>query len=448
MPTPLPSAAALPADDPRTIIADSPMRARQMIAVALCCLLNALDGFDVLAITFAAPGIAQDWAIDPGAIGFIIAIGLAGMVVGSLTLGQLADRIGRRRQILFSLVVMTAGMFASAFAPDIITLSILRALTGLGLGAMLASINAMAAEFANRRRRDLAVSIMAAGYPIGGVVGGWVASHLLRSHGWESIFIFGGIATAATIPLVLALLPESIGWLAASGRADALARINAILRRLGHPEGGQLARTETRTISAAALFGPEFRVTTIALIIMYGAHMMTFYYALGWAPSLVASAGFDQSSASLVSVFMNLGGATGGFVLGFLAPRLGLKPMLLLGMAGAAVAVTAFGAVPAQLLALQIAAVVLGFLSNGSVVGLYALMARAYPTALRAGGTGVVIGFGRIGAAFGPLIAGQLLAWNMGRTVTSAVLALGSLLAAIILATVAIRGVREADVTD
>lgn len=448
MSTPPPPSVALPIDDPRTIIADTPMRARQMIVVAICFLLNALDGFDVLAITFAAPGIAKDWQIEPGAIGFIISIGLAGMVVGSLTLGPLADRIGRRRQILLSLIVMTAGMFASAFAPDIITLSILRAITGLGLGAMLASINAMAAEYANKRRRDLSVSIMAAGYPVGGVIGGWVAAQLLRTHGWESVFIFGGIATAMMIPLVLALMPESIGWLATSGRADALSRINRILRRMGHREGGQLARVETQSISSTALFGPEYRVTTIALIVMYGAHMMTFYYALGWAPSLVAALGFDPSSASIISVFMNLGGATGGFVLGFLAPRVGLKPMLLIGMTGAAVAVTAFGMVPANFLALQVAAVILGFLSNGSVVGFYALMARAYPTALRAGGTGVVIGFGRIGAALGPLIAGQLLAWNMGRTVTSAALALGSLVAAIILATVAIRGVREGESVD
>ncbi|OYW86634.1 MAG: MFS transporter [Sphingobium sp. 32-64-5] len=448
MSTPPPPSVALPIDDPRTIIADTPMRARQMIVVAICFLLNALDGFDVLAITFAAPGIAKDWQIEPGAIGFIISIGLAGMVVGSLTLGPLADRIGRRRQILFSLIVMTAGMFASAFAPDIITLSILRAITGLGLGAMLASINAMAAEYANKRRRDLSVSIMAAGYPVGGVIGGWVAAQLLRTHGWESVFIFGGIATAMMIPLVLALMPESIGWLATSGRADALSRINRILRRMGHREGGQLARVETQSISSTALFGPEYRVTTIALIVMYGAHMMTFYYALGWAPSLVAALGFNPSSASIISVFMNLGGATGGFVLGFLAPRVGLKPMLLIGMTGAAVAVTAFGMVPANFLALQVGAVILGFLSNGSVVGFYALMARAYPTALRAGGTGVVIGFGRIGAALGPLIAGQLLAWNMGRTVTSAALALGSLVAAIILATVAIRGVREGESVD
>ncbi|MPT48564.1 MAG: MFS transporter [Sphingobium sp.] len=440
-----PPAAALPADDPRTIIANNPMRLRQMIAVGMCFLLNALDGFDVLAITFAAPGIAKSWQIEPGAIGFVIAIGLAGMVVGSLTLGGFADRIGRRKQIILSLVVMTAGMFASAYAPDIMVLSALRFVTGLGLGAMLASINAMAAEFANKERRDLSVSIMAAGYPVGGVLGGAMAAYLLKIHGWEAVFIFGGIATLVTIPLVLLLLPESIGWLATVNRSDSLARINTILRRIGHPEAKQIAPTEGPKTSAATLFNPIFRTTTIALIIMYGAHMITFYYALGWAPSLVASLGFDQSSASMVSVYMNMGGAVGGFVLGYLTPRMGLKPMLIIGMGGAAIAVAAFGAVPPQLVMLQAAAVVLGFLSNGSVVGLYALMARAYPTALRAGGTGMVIGCGRIGAAFGPLIAGQLLAMDAGRTTTSLVLALGSVVAALTLILIPVRGLRQED---
>ena len=163
---------ALPADDPRSILAVQPMGMAQVVAIAICFLLNALDGFDILAVTFAAPGIARQWSIGPGAIGLVVSAGLAGMVVGSLTLGQLADRIGRRPQILLCLAIMVVGMFASAFAPNIVALCLLRAFTGLGLGAVLAAVNAASAEFANRHRRDLAVSIMAAGYPVGGILGG------------------------------------------------------------------------------------------------------------------------------------------------------------------------------------------------------------------------------------------------------------------------------------
>ncbi|WP_255209756.1 MFS transporter [Sphingobium xenophagum] len=435
--------ATLPADDPRSIMADSPMRLRQIVAVTVCFLLNALDGFDVLAVTFAAPGIAKDWAVGPGAIGIIVSTGLVGMVIGSLTLGQLADRIGRRRQILLCLGIMTIGMFASAFATGVVSLGLLRVLTGLGLGAMLAAINAMSAEFANRRRRDLAVSIMAAGYPVGGIIGGWGAAHLLRTHGWEAIFLFGGVATLAMVPLVLAFLPESIGWLATRGGPNALARINAILRRLGQPQAAQLIALEEPKASMRSLFADRYRVVTIALIVMYGLHMMTFYYALGWAPSLVVALGFDPSRATIVSVFMNSGGAIGGLVLGLLSPRLGLRPLVIFGLAGAAVAVAAFGAVPPELVLLQGAAFVLGFLSNGSVVGLYALIANVYPTTLRATGTGAVIGFGRFGAAFGPFAAGQLLAAGAGRGTTSLLLALGSGIAALVLLASRIRPADE-----
>ncbi|WP_239018886.1 MFS transporter [Sphingobium terrigena] len=423
----------LPADDPRSIMANSPMRLPQIVAVTVCFLLNALDGFDVLAITFAAPGIAKDWGIGPGAIGIIVSTGLVGMVIGSLTLGQLADRIGRRRQILLCLGIMTIGMFASAFATGVVSLGLLRALTGLGLGAMLAAINAMSAEFANRRRRDLAVSIMAAGYPVGGVIGGWGAAQLLRTQGWEAIFLFGGVATLMMVPLVLVCLPESIGWLATRGGPDALARINAILRRLGQSQAAQLVALNEPKASMRSLFADRYRVTTIALIVMYGLHMMTFYYALGWAPSLVVALGFDPSRATIVSVFMNSGGAIGGLMLGLLSPRLGLRPLVIFGLAGAAVAVAAFGAVPPELVLLQGAAFILGFLSNGSVVGLYALIANVYPTTLRATGTGAVIGFGRFGAAFGPFAAGQLLAAGAGRGTTSLLLALGSGIAALVL---------------
>lgn len=435
--------ATLPADDPRSIMANSPMRLPQIVAIAICFLLNALDGFDVLAVTFAAPGIAKDWAIGPGAIGIIVSTGLVGMVIGSLTLGQLADRIGRRRQILLCLAIMTVGMFASAFATGVVSLGLLRALTGLGLGAMLAAINAMSAEFANRRRRDLAVSIMAAGYPVGGIIGGWGAAQLLRTQGWEAIFLFGGVATLVMVPLVLACLPESIGWLATRGGPDALARINAILRRLRQPQAAQLVALDEPKASMRALFADRYRVTTIALIIMYGLHMMTFYYALGWAPSLVVALGFDPSQATIVSVFMNSGGAIGGLTLGLLSPRLGLRPLVIFGLAGAAAAVAVFGAVPPELVVLQVAAFILGFLSNGSVVGLYALIANVYPTTLRATGTGAVIGFGRFGAAFGPFAAGQLLAAGAGRGTTSLLLALGSAIAALVLLTSRIRPADE-----
>lgn len=431
------------ADTPRAILGEGAMGVRQWIAVAVCFLLNALDGFDVLAITFAAPGIARSWAVGTREIGLVISVGLAGMVIGSLFLGQLADRYGRRTLIVVSLTIMTLGMFASAHASDIVVLCIVRAATGLGIGAMLASINAMAAEFASLRRRDLAVSVMAIGYPVGGVVGGWASAQLLRSYGWEAIFTFGGVATMMLIPLVLFALPESVNWLASSGRPDALARVNAVLRRLGHRAARALGDAGGPKAGLRAFLRTPLLGYTVALAAMYALHMITYYYALGWVPSLVVAQGFDPSSAAMVAVVLNMGGVAGGIVVGLVAPYLGIRLVLAVGLAGTAAAVVVFGAMPGSLALLQGAAAILGFFGNGSIVGLYALIVRVYPATLRAGGTGLVIGLGRIGAALGPLIAGQAMALGASRLSTALIMAIGSLLAVSTL--LALRGAGDRD---
>lgn len=169
--------------DPRAAIAAEPMRAAQIVVVALCIALNALDGFDVLAISFAAPGIAQEWGIDKATLGLLLSMELFGMAAGSVLIGNVADRIGRRPTILGCLMVMAIGMFAAWTASDIRQLSAARLFTGLGIGGMLSSTSAMVAEFSNDRRRGLNVSLNIAGYSTGAILGGLVASALLSGTG-------------------------------------------------------------------------------------------------------------------------------------------------------------------------------------------------------------------------------------------------------------------------
>jgi benzoate transport len=416
------------------------MRIGQILAIAVCCFLNGLDGFDVLSVTFAAPGIKDQWHIPQSSVGIVISSGLAGMTIGSLLIGPLADKIGRRPQIMLSLVLMAAGMFGCAIVTSVEQLCILRIFTGLGLGAILAAVNAATAEFANRKNHDFAIGMMAIGYPLGGAVGGFAASMLLREHGWQSIFIFGGVVTLIAIPLVLLFLPEPAGWLAVSGKQNALDRANKTLRRLGQPEATDLGPPPEAKPSFSAFFKPDIAVTTVALIFIYGLHMACYYYALGWVPSLVKDLGFDPSTGTLVSVFLTGGGVVGGIVVGFLSARFGVIPVLIPWLIGTTIAVAIFGKVPADLTLLKASAASVGFLANGAVVGIYALMARAYPATLRAGGTGLIIGIGRLGATMGPLAAGYMLSANLGREITSVVLGALSLIAAIIPMFIRLRG--------
>jgi MFS family permease len=120
--------------DPRRLMATGPMRWQQVLAIAVCVALNALDGFDVLSISFASPGIAAEWGIDRKALGFVLSFELVGMAAGSILLGQLADRIGRRATVLACLCLMVGGMGCTAFVHSIAALAATRVTTGLGIG--------------------------------------------------------------------------------------------------------------------------------------------------------------------------------------------------------------------------------------------------------------------------------------------------------------------------
>src|SRR6516225_6625897 len=182
--------------DPKSIIDDGAMGSAQWVAVLVTVGLNALDGFDVLSISFASPGIARDWGIDKATLGWVLSMELFGMAAGSLLLG--------------CVIAMAAGMFGAAHAHGVADLLPWRLLTGLGIGGTLAAINAAAAELSSRRWRNFAMALMVIGYPLGGVFRGLIVQKLLASAGWRTVFVFGAAATAAFLPLVWWLVPESV----------------------------------------------------------------------------------------------------------------------------------------------------------------------------------------------------------------------------------------------
>jgi len=421
--------------DPREIILKSPMSRFQTLAVAITIGLNALDGFDVLAISFASPGIASEWGIDRAALGIVLSMELIGMAVGSVLLGGLADKIGRRPTILGCLVLMATGMFFTTTAQNIAMLSAFRLMTGLGIGGVLASINAMAAEYSNAKRRDLAVSLMSIGYPVGAVIGGSIAAVLLRYFDWRAVFMFGGAVSALFIPLVLWRLPESIAFLCQKRPPNALNRVNATLARMGHGPVPALpdAPAGTPRRSIVQIFSPALVMTTVAITAAYFLHVTTFYFILKWIPKIVVDMGFTPSSAASVLVWTNVGGATGGTLLGLAAQRFGVKPLTILVLILSTLMVMIFGRASGDLTHLIMICAAAGFCTNAGIVGLYAIVAKAFPTQVRATGTGFVVGVGRGGSALAPIIAGFLFQGGFGLATVATILGMGSVLAAAIL---------------
>jgi benzoate transport len=419
--------------DPRDVIAQAPMSRLQVAVVAITIALNALDGFDVLSISFASPGIAKEWGTTPAALGIVLSMELIGMALGSVFLGGVADKIGRRPTMLGCLVVMALGMAMVPTVRGLVDLSIWRVVTGLGIGGMLAAINAVAAEFSNTRRRALSVSLMSIGYPVGAVLGGLVVAQLLRVNSdWRPIFYFGATVTALLIPIVYFIVPESVHWLARTQPAGALDRINQALGRMRHATVSALPEltASARSRSIAEIFQPGLVAITTIVTLAYFFHITTFYFIVKWIPKIVVDMGFAQSTAAGVLVWTNVGGATGGAVFGLLTLRFGLKPLTITLLALSTVMVTLFGRSPADLDRLSLICAMAGFCTNAGIVGLYAIIAQVFPTQVRAFGTGFTVGVGRGGSVLAPILAGFLFNAGYSLPFVALTMASGSLLAA------------------
>jgi len=421
--------------DPRDLIADSVMSRLQVLVVAVTVCLNALDGFDVLSISFASPGIAQEWGIDRAALGIVLSMELVGMAIGSMFLGGVADKIGRRPTILGCLVVMATGMVMATTVSGLIDLSVWRVITGLGIGGMLAAINAVAAEFSNTRRRHLSVSLMSIGYPAGAAAGGLVAASLLQGHDWRTVFYFGASITTVLIPVVFFVVPESVHWLARKQPAGALDTLNGTLARMGHAPVTALPDIEAdaRKRSIADIFSSGRMTGTVIVTLAYFFHITTFYFIAKWIPKIVVDLGFPASSAAGVLVWTNVGGAIGGAVLGLLTQRYGVKMLTIGILLASTVMVTLFGRTPADLQRLSLICAAAGFCTNAGIVGLYAIIAQVFPTHVRAFGTGFTIGVGRGGSVLAPIAAGFLFAAGYSLPTVALIMGLGSLIAAAVL---------------
>jgi benzoate transport len=441
--------------DPRQTLKQAPMSALQIFVVTVTIALNALDGFDVMSISFASPGIATEWGIDRAALGIVLSMELIGMAFGSILLGGMADKIGRRPTMLACLVVMTVGMFmvttsngilGSVLAPmlalfgqtvdvRLADLSGWRVVTGLGIGGMLAAINAVASEFSSEKRKHLNVSLMSIGYPIGAVLGGLVAAQLLKGGDWRAVFYFGAAVTAALIPVVFFGVPESVHWLTRKQPAGALEAVNRAMARMGHATMSALPviPPEARSKSAGDIFGPAMIATTALVTAAYFFHITTFYYLIKWVPKLVVDMGFAPSSAAGVLVWVNVGGATGGALFAVLTQRFNLKTLTMAVLLLSTAMITIFGYTPADLQRLSLICALSGFCINAGIVGLYAIIAQAFPTHVRASGTGFAIGVGRGGSVLAPIIAGFLFTAGFSLPTVSLTMAVGSTLAAITL---------------
>jgi benzoate transport len=383
----------------------------QILVVVICTVINALDGMDVLIISYIAPALAAEWNISFEALGIIFSAGLAGMMIGCIAVAPFADTWGRRPIVLAALVLMTIGAIGSGLVHGIIPFAIMRVITGIGIGTLLASIAALVSEYAPAGRRSLVIGIFQAGYPIGAVLTGLVAMVTIPAFGWQATLIGAGCVSALLLPAAWFLLPESVMFIESAQPANALPRSNALRRRLGWAERSILPPPS----EVGSLPRPRdllARGRWRATVTLWTATFLSFavlYFVTSWIPKLAVESGLSQGNALWAGSIFNLGGVVGGLTIGWLGIRRSIG-RLICGYFTICAALLIIFAQSLPLFAMLSVAFGLGLTLQGGFSGFYSLAAQLYPASIRGAGIGWAVGIGRGGAVIGPLAGGMLLA--------------------------------------
>jgi AAHS family 4-hydroxybenzoate transporter-like MFS transporter len=418
------SVSAITSDADRTGMVDvaefidrQPVVGFQIRLLLLCAAVLFVDGFDTQAIGYVAPDLARDWNLPRGALGPVFSAGLFGLMIGALIFGPVADRIGRKKIIVLSTICFGIGTLATILAQDIYSLIALRFLTGLGLGGAMPNAIALTSEFNPHRRRATMVMAMFVGFSVGAALGGLLAAALIPHFGWRSIFIVGGIVPILLAPFLAKLLPESIRFLALTGRdnpqvANLLTRISPTAKFSSATRFG-VHEPKLSGLPVGHLFAEKRALTTILFWIVFFMSLLDLYLLSNWLPTVLNDLGASISVAAAVGAMLQVGGIVGTFVLGKLIDRFSFRALAITYLF-ASVAVAAIGFSGHSIVFSTIAIFCAGFCIVGGQIASNALTATYYPTAIRSTGVGWALGIGRIGSIVGPLIGGVMLSNQVG----------------------------------
>ena len=401
-------------------IDDGPLTALQVTVVVVCWLINMLDGFDILAISYTAHSITEEWALSPEVLGGVFSAGLLGMALGAMFIGPYCDRIGRRKIVLLCVAVIGVAMMATTWARTVTELMLLRLLTGLGIGGLFASLTALVAEYSPSRHRNLMIGFMHGGYPVGALLGGLLAAWLIPEMGWRAVFFAGGIVTALMAPVAIFFLPESPQFLLEKQPVGALDKLNRILRKLGQAPLESLPETSSdvsmaSTSAVTPLFSPRLRAWTALLWLAFFCCM---FHAVLFVELDAENCRRRRPTAKQGDLRWRYleyrRRPRGCCCLAISQPVADCEPLIVSFLAIGTGCMILFPHVQSADVLLALAAV-LGFFVLGGFIGLYSVAARLYPTSIRATGIGWGAGIGRFGAICGPYAGGLLIGfgWSM-----------------------------------
>jgi AAHS family 4-hydroxybenzoate transporter-like MFS transporter len=423
--------------DIQAFLNEHPFSGFQWVIFALCLLIVLADGFDTAAIGFIAPSLLAEWAVSRPELGPVLSAALFGLAVGALCAGPLADRFGRKRLLVVSVLIFGMVCLASAFSASLDQLTILRFVTGVGLGAAMPNAVTLMSEYCPDHQRATLTNAMFCGFPLGAAFGGFLAAWMIPHFGWRSVLVLGGgIPLVLAVPM-LALLPESVRYMVATNQPAM--RIRRALRRIcdsaSHADSFVMTETAPTTdikSGAAVVLSRTHGIGSVMLWLAYFMGLVIIYALINWMPILLKDAGIDQQTATLISALFPLGGC-GAILFGWLMDRFNANQIIAVGYALTAGFLYAIGRSVGDVGLLMFLVFVGGTVINTAQTSMPALAAAFYPTQGRATGVSWMLGFGRFGGIAGSFLVAELSRRNLGISEIFAVVAVPGVIAAVAL---------------
>jgi len=397
---------------------DSAREAKQVrtvvwvMSLALVGLL--FDGYDLVVYGACVSTFLRDptqlGVVTPAIAGQLGSYALFGVLVGALLAGSVGDILGRRKVMLFAYAWFSIGMAATALTSSVAAFGAMRFLTGLGIGALVATTAALVSEFAPKGKKNLCNAIVYSGVPAGSLMAAALAIVLMSAIGWRGLFMIGALPLVTLFPLAYFKMPESVVWLAARGR---IAEARALAERTGidiSTVTPQLAESMPDPIEGKASWAGLFTsypLATFLLGLMSATGLMLVYSLNTWLPELMLRAGFNAQGSLSFLLVLNGGAVVGALMGSKVADRFGAKLVVAACFALGALAILLLTAgFPLGMLLAVVAVVGLG--TSGTQTLIYGLVANFYRTNVRGAGVAWCAGFGRLGGVGGPILGGYL----------------------------------------
>lgn len=381
-----------------------------------------VDGFDLQTMSFVAPVLVQEWGVDRSVISYyVLSASMIGMAIGSIALGWLGDRIGRKKSYVVCIAFLFIGSLLSAYSNSVMEIVAWRLVTGIGLGGVTPLAATLVSEWTPKHARSVAVACAVVAVPLGGMIGAGVAQWIIPTYGWRMIFFIGAALPLLFFVVAIFLLPESPRFLAQHpAKHPELAKL---LNRLFGEK--RFDGTESFTVEEVAkppgnwfvtLLRPPFLSTTLLLWCAFGFNTLALYAYANLLPTVLTATGISLDSALQGSKLFNFGGffgAVGGAILiGIIGSRIVGASLALVGAIATAIIGTLLVAHSGSVAGTQLLFFIwiAGMAINGMQCFLYTVGAHSYPTYIRASGVGCAQTVSRIGGVFSSVVGGAYFA--------------------------------------